>query len=221
MPQAPTQPQYARPAAIHLQCPYSAESPRRLARIRERHSPALPLPVHKASTRPATLRAPAANLPALPESQHYPPNRTASLRRRARSGKDSATSSCPVCAGTSQSLQEGSLAEWSVDRALAVPAAACTRPKRREKSIATRFAEGSLPVIPRRRGNVTLRRPHQRHDPPDHAPSQEQVQQKDRQQIALASRQRNDRRQKIHQRAEAKEREKEKVCQNHIYLPIA
>src|ERR1700756_3837166 len=54
------------------------------------------------------------------------------------------------------------------------------------------------PKLPHHRGNVVLRRPDQRDDPPNHAPSQEKVEQEDCEEVALAPRQRNDRRQKIH-----------------------
>src|ERR1035437_3801208 len=54
------------------------------------------------------------------------------------------------------------------------------------------------PKLPHHRGNVVFRRPDQRDDPSDDAPSQEKVEQEDREEVALAPGQRNDRRQEIH-----------------------
>src|ERR1700722_8613190 len=59
------------------------------------------------------------------------------------------------------------------------------------------------PTSPHHRGNVVLRRPNQRDNPSNYAPSQEQIQQEDRRQVPLAASQRNDRRQKIHQERQA------------------
>src|SRR5215472_5788030 len=54
-------------------------------------------------------------------------------------------------------------------------------------------------------------RPDQRHEPADHAPTQEKVEQEDRKQVPLAARQRNDRREKVHH-----ETQTEKRKQNHV-----
>src|ERR1700757_2029204 len=50
---------------------------------------------------------------------------------------------------------------------------------------------------PRDRWNIVLARPHQRNDPSNHAPAEKEIQQEDRERIALAARQRNDRRQEV------------------------
>src|ERR1035438_9554699 len=42
------------------------------------------------------------------------------------------------------------------------------------------------PKLPHHRGNVVFRRPDQRDDPSDDAPSQEKVEQEDREEVALA-----------------------------------
>src|SRR5271170_7309507 len=56
--------------------------------------------------------------------------------------------------------------------------------------------------LPRHRGNIGLGRPDQCNDPANYAPPEEKIQQKDRQRIALAAQQSNDRRQKIHAKQE-------------------
>src|ERR1035437_4320946 len=65
------------------------------------------------------------------------------------------------------------------------------------------------PKLPHNRGIVGLRRPDQRDDPSNHAPSQKKVEQEDRQEVPLAPGQGNDRRQKIHHEPKAEEREEE------------
>src|ERR1700689_608767 len=73
--------------------------------------------------------------------------------------------------------------------------------------------------LPHHNRYIILRRPNQRNNPSNPAPSQKQVQQKDGQQIPLAPRQRNKRRQKIHHQPKAaEEREKEKCRENHKRL---
>src|SRR5262252_10944974 len=66
-----------------------------------------------------------------------------------------------------------------------------------------------------------LRCPNQGYHPPNDAPSQKKVQQENRQQIALAARERNDRRQEVHHESEAEEGEEEDVSKKHGYLPLA
>src|ERR1700751_3057510 len=48
------------------------------------------------------------------------------------------------------------------------------------------------PKLPHHRGNVVLRRPDQRDNPPNHAPPQKQIEQEDGEEVPLAPRQRND-----------------------------
>src|SRR6266852_5000036 len=71
------------------------------------------------------------------------------------------------------------------------------------------------PNSPHRHRKIMLRRPNQRDHPANHAPSQEQIQQEDRQDVTLAARQRNNRRQKIHHETEADKWEKEKRQRMH------
>src|SRR5579859_4131500 len=75
------------------------------------------------------------------------------------------------------------------------------------------------PDLPRHRWDIVLRRPHQRHDPPNHAPTQKEIEQEDGEQIALASSQSNDRRQEVHHKSKAKEWEEE-YRRKHGCLPL-
>src|SRR6266542_4437537 len=67
--------------------------------------------------------------------------------------------------------------------------------------------EITAPDLPRHHGNIVLCGPDQRHEPADYAPSQKEVEQKDRKSIPLASGQRDDRRQEIQCRSKAKPEE--------------
>src|ERR1700676_711395 len=76
------------------------------------------------------------------------------------------------------------------------------------------------PRLPHHRGNVLLRRPYQADDPSDYGPSQEKIEQENREKIPLTSSQGDDRRQKIHQERQAEEWEEQKRRDNHNRLPL-
>src|SRR6266567_1544256 len=71
------------------------------------------------------------------------------------------------------------------------------------------------PRLPHHRGNIIFRCPDQRDEPSNHAPAQEQVEQKDREEVPLAPGQGNDRWQKIHHEPKTEERKEKEVCENH------
>src|SRR5712691_10369593 len=71
------------------------------------------------------------------------------------------------------------------------------------------------PKLPHHRGNVVLRRPDQCDDPSNHAPTQKQIEQEDREEVPFAPRQCNDRRQKIHHERQTEEEVEEEKRENH------
>src|SRR5271165_1600709 len=77
------------------------------------------------------------------------------------------------------------------------------------------------PNLPYHRWHIVFRRPHQGNDPSNHAPAQEEVQQEDRQQIPLAARQGNDRRQEVQRGSKAKKRKEKMRQEKHVHTSYA